>query len=146
MATNSHQKVPHSHAVVKIQPSHAPWRGVAQPCSCHASAPSATNCNQPAGCPSQGEPMDAAWAKPATTMAADCQTALTLQHRWCDGRSERSKSPRRRGDFEPLHGPALGMQHGKVQARQRVLLAALGHVAHLMRYQASNGVEDFCRI
>ena len=37
------------------------------------------------------------------------------------------------------------MQHGKVQACQRVMFATLGHVAHLMGNQAADGVEGFCR-
>ena len=42
---------------------------------------------------------------------------------------------------EPLDRTTLGVQHRKLQTGQRMLFTALGHMAHLMRDQAANGVE-----
>src|SRR5689334_19287838 len=43
--------------------------------------------------------------------------------------------------LEPSHRATLGVQHRELQPRQRVMLAAFGNVAHLMRHQPTYGVE-----
>ena len=51
-----------------------------------------------------------------------------------------------RGDLEPFHGAAFGVQHNKVQPTQGMALAPFGYVPHFMGDEAADGVEGFVGI
>src|SRR4051794_4341844 len=48
---------------------------------------------------------------------------------------------RRGRNLEPAHGAALGVQHDEIEPGQHVMLAALGHMPHLVCNEAADGIE-----
>src|SRR5215208_5821763 len=148
MEMNSHQNVLASQAVAKVQASSAARRHEDACCASHASTASDSSCSHQRGWPLQGAAIETACARPASSAIPNGAKAANRlrprQQTTCA--SVRTFSTCMvvvfgRRDLEPAHGAAFRVQDQEVQPGQRIVLAALWHMAHLVGDQAAYRVE-----